>query len=195
MKKSETIIGEKKYGLCVCAMILLIVGVSAGSVYLVSRGDEMGEGIKSFIGEFFSSLPQSDKGQIFKNSLISNLMYLIIIFAAGFFRLGFVVTGALLVRKGFVIGFTAASFFKFYGMKGMLVMLSTMPSALITVPSLMFFSALSVKFSVNPDKRQKKLIFLYIFSLILLISIFCVAALSEGYLTTTFMTWLSPKIN
>ena len=41
----------------------------------------------------------------------------------GFLRFGFIVTGAIIVRKGFIIGFTTASFIKFYGAKGMLVML------------------------------------------------------------------------
>ena len=42
--------------------------------------------------------------------------------------------------KGFIIGFTTASFIKFYGAKGMLVMLSTMPTILMaTIPTLLLF--------------------------------------------------------
>ena len=77
----------------------------------------------------------------------------------------------------------------------MLIMLSTMPAELIAIPTLLFFAAVSVNFSLNRDKKQKKLIISYIFFLILVISIFCVAALAEGFLTTTFMKLISPKIN
>ena len=70
-----------------------------------------------------------------------------IVFLMGFLRFGFIVTGAIIVRKGFIIGFTTASFIKFYGAKGMLVMLSTMPTILITIPTLLLFSAVSIKYS------------------------------------------------
>lgn len=81
----------------------------------------------------------------------------------GFLRFGFIVTGAIIVRKGFIIGFTTASFIKFYGAKGMLVMLSTMPTILITIPTLLLFSAVSIKYSLNSERKSKKIIFSYIF--------------------------------
>lgn len=178
------------------ALILLAIGVTVGSIYLVRVGADSGEGIKTYINNFFSSFAENRNNiEVFKNSLTANLVCIGIIFLMGFFRFGFLITGAILVRKGFVMGFTAASFFKYYGIKGMLVMLSNMPTMLITLPALLFFSAASVRFSLIREKNQKNLIFSYIFFLILAISIFCVASFSEGFLTTTFMTWLSPKIS
>ena len=76
----------------------------------------------------------------------------------------------------------------------MLVMLSTMPTILITIPTLLLFSAVSIKYSLNSKENQKNNFFVYIF-MIIIISIFCVASLSEGYLTTTFMSWVSPKLS
>ena len=73
-------------------------------------------------------------------------------------------------------------------------MLSTMPTILITIPTLLLFSAASIKYSLNSE-RKSKIIFLYIFFMIIIISIFCVASLSEGYLTTTFMSWVSLKLS
>ncbi len=177
------------------AIVLLAVGVTAGSVYLAKNSIDLGEGIKNYIGSFFESFAENrDNITVFKNSLASNLISLAVIFVMGFFRFGCIATGTIIVRKGFILGFTSASFFKFYGLKGMLIMLSNVPTLLITVPALLFFSAISVKFSLNQNKKEKKIIFSYIFFLILMISIFCVAALSEGYLTTTFMSMLSSKI-
>ena len=197
MRLNDTIdTNGKNTGLYAVIIFLLVAGVTAGSAYLARHCADMGEGIRTYIGNFFSSFAENKNNMtVFKNSLTSNLMCLGVIFVMGFFRFGCIVTGAIIVRKGFIMGFTAASFFKFYGLQGMLIMLSTMPTVLITIPALLFFSAVSVKFSLNPDKKQKKLIFSYIFLLILMISTFCVASLAEGYLTTTFMSWISPKIN
>lgn len=194
--QGENYIGKKNRWLYVVVTVLLVIGVTAGSVYLSKHSADMGEGIKNYISSFFNSFAENrNNAAVFKNSLTSNLLSLAVIFAMGFFRFGCIVTGAVIVRKGFIMGFTAASFFKFYGFKGMLIMLSTMPTIIINVPALLFFSAISLKFSLNHDKKQKKLIFSYIFFLILMISIFCVASLSEGYLTTTFMSLISLKIN
>lgn len=193
---AETETGKRNGALYVIVTILLILGTTAGSIYLMKHSENMGEGIQGYISGLFASMKDNaDSMTVFKNSLVSNLVCTGIIFVMGFFRIGCIPTGAILVRKGFVMGFTAASFFKFYGAKGMLIMLSTMPAELIAVPALLIFSAVSVNFSLNRDKRQKKLIISYIFFLVLIISIFCVAALAEGFLTTTFMKLLSPKIN
>ena len=176
------------------ALLLLALGVTAGSMYLAKNSADMGEGIKEYLSRFFTSFSENrNNAAVFKNSLASNLMCAGMNFVMGFFRFGCLGTGALLLRKGFVMGFTAASFFKFYGAQGVLIMLSTMPTALITLPTLIMFSAVSLRFSLNSNKKQKKLIFSYIFFLILTISIFCAASLAEGYLTTTFMTLTIPK--
>lgn len=197
MMLKEAMSEEKKNNpIYVFALILLAIGVVTGSVYLVRVGEASGEGIKTYINNFFASFTENrDNTAVLKNSLTANLINTGIIFLMGFFRFGFLVTGAILVRKGFIMGFTSASFFKYYGFRGILVMLSTMPTMLITLPALLFFSAVSVRFSLIKEKNKKNLIFSYIFFLILAISIFCVASFSEGYLTTTFMTWLSPKMS
>lgn len=179
----------------VIAALLLVAGAAAGSVYLAKNSEVMSEGIKTYLSGFFSTLGEGTaNAAVFKNSLVSNLLCAGIIFLMGFFRFGCIVTGAILVREGFVAGFTAASFFKFYGAKGMLIMLSTMPAALITIPMLLFFSVISIRFSLNRERKKKNLVFFYVFFLILTISIFCVASLCEGYMTTTFMKWIYPKI-
>lgn len=183
-------------GMYMLMMFFLAAGIIAGSVYMVKSGDGMGDGIRSYLENFFASFAENhNNAAVFKNSLASNLITAAIIFVMGFFRLGCIGTAALLLRKGFIVGFTSASFIKCYGAKGILVMLSTMPAVLITLPAMMAFAAVSIRFSLRENKKQKKLIFSYIFFLFLIISIFCAASLADGYLTTTFMTWLSPKIN
>ena len=178
--KLNDIVADEKHGngLLGLLIFLLVVGVTVGSVYLAKNSGD-----------------NKNSMTVFKNSLQANLISVGIVFLMGFLRFGFIITGAIIVRKGFIIGFTTASFIKFYGAKGMLVMLSTMPTILITIPTLLLFSAVSIKYSLNSERKSKKIIFSYIFFMIIIISIFCVASLSEGYLTTTFMSWVSPKLS
>ena len=189
--KLNDIVADEKHGngLLGLLIFLLVVGVTVGSVYLAKNSGDMAEGIKNYIGSFCTAVSENKNSMtVFKNSLQANLISVGIVFLMGFLRFGFIVTGAIIVRKGFIIGFTTASFIKFYGAKGMLVMLSTMPTLLL-------FSAVSIKYSLNSERKSKKIIFSYIFFMIIIISIFCVASLSEGYLTTTFMSWVSPKLS
>ena len=184
--KLNDIVADEKHGngLLGLLIFLLVVGVTVGSVYLAKNSGDMAEGIKNYIGSFCTAVSENKNSMtVFKNSLQANLISVGIVFLMGF------------LRFGFIIGFTTASFIKFYGAKGMLVMLSTMPTILITIPTLLLFSAVSIKYSLNSERKSKKIIFSYIFFMIIIISIFCVASLSEGYLTTTFMSWVSPKLS
>lgn len=196
MRFYDTVHEDKGRGaLCAILIFLLAVGITAGSVYLVKSGAQTGEGIKEYLSNFFLTFSENKNSMaVFKNSLISNLICAAIIFVMGFFRFGPVVTGAIIIRKGFIMGFTAASFFKFYGLKGLVIMLTTMPTVVITIPALLLFSAVSVGFSIKKGEWQKKIIISYIFFMIFIVSIFCVSSLAEGYLTTTFMGWISPKL-
>lgn len=181
--------------LLVLFVCLLIIGILIGSIYLVKLNVEMMNSIKNYITNFFGSIAENKNSfLILKNSLKSNLILTAIIFVMGFFRFGFLAVGLVVVRQGFVMGFTTATFLKLYGGRGMLVMLSTIPTIVITVPALLIFSTVSVSFAMNREKKSKKIIFSYIFFLILTIAIFCVASFFEGYLTTTFMKILSPNM-
>lgn len=181
--------------LFVASFFILVSGVILGSVYLSKLGTDSGEGIKSYLDSFIQTGAERDCFSVFKRALKENLISLAVVFAAGFFRFGIIFTGAAVIRRGFIIGFTASSFIKFYGFKGLLIMSATMPSVLIIIPAFLIFAAVSAKFSVSKEKNQKKFIISYIFFTFFIFSIFCAAALSEGYLTTTFMKLIFPKIS
>ena len=167
--KLNDIVADEKHGngLLGLLIFLLVVGVTVGSVYLAKNSGDMAEGIKNYIGSFCTAVSENKNSMtVFKNSLQANLISVGIVFLMGFLRFGFIVTGAIIVRKGFII-----------------------------IPTLLLFSAVSIKYSLNSERKSKKIIFSYIFFMIIIISIFCVASLSEGYLTTTFMSWVSPKLS
>lgn len=195
MKFMNTENTKPSSGIYAVLLLALAAGIFGGSVYLARGWGEMGEGIAAYLSDFFSSFAENEsQGAVFKTSLASNLLTLGFIFIMGFFRFGALGTGAVIIRRGFIMGFTAASFIKAYGMRGMLIMLSTMPSVLIYIPAMLIFSAVSVGFSRRENKFQKKIIFSYIFFTIIAVSIFCAASFAEGFLTTTFMKLISPNL-
>lgn len=185
----RTFMGEDR-GLGIIALVfgfVLFGGVAAGSIYLV-RHMQGYEGLSEYLTEFFkNTLTGMDKYSVFKNALKSNLIILAVIFCAGFFKLGFIVAAACIMRKGFIIGFTSASFISCFGLKGVLVSLSYLPGLLLILPAFWLFCSVSSEFSLKKDRFQKKFIFSYIFFTIVIITIFCAASFLEGYLTTTFM--------
>lgn len=188
--------GERKNtGIYILLFLALGAGVAGGSIYLIRSWESIGEGIRSYLSGALSEAAHNKSGiSVFKTSFLSNLLTMAVIFVMGFFRFGFLGTGFIIIRKGFVTGFTAASFIRAYGLKGVTAMMASSPSSFITVPALLIFSATSVVFSSKENKFQKKYLFSYIFFSLFMISIFCAASLSEGFLTTIFMKWLEPKI-
>ena len=177
------------------SFLIFTAGTVLGSVYLMKTSAGTDEGLKNYLGAFLASAQGgTDNFAMFRNALKENAFYLLIVFAAGFFRVGIVFIAAAIIRKGFIMGFTAASFVRFYGIKGILVTVSMLPGILLIIPAFLTFSAVSADLSVRREKKEKKIIFFYVLFALIVMSIFCAAALTEGYLTTIFMKWLSPKI-
>ncbi len=178
--------------LFVASFFVLTLGVILGSVYLAYSSSF--DGIKSYLDGFIHSTSEQERFSVFKNSLRGNTIEFLIVFIAGFFKFGAAVSAAAVIRRGFIIGFTVSSFVKVYGLKGLLVMSATMPVTLVIIPAFLIFSAVSVNFSVSKEKNQKNFLISYIFFGFFILTIFCIASLGEGYLTTTFMKWVLPKI-
>lgn len=187
-----TVSAEEKRNTVVYALILiaLAAGTALGSIYLSGSWETAGEGIRQYLGTVFEGAGNATPS--YGSLLLPQLITVGIIFVMGFFHLGFIVTGAVIIRKGFVAGFTAASFVRVYGTRGLLGLLAASPMTVITVPLLVIYSAVSVIYSVNKNKFQKKFIFSYIFFTIFVISIFCAVSFAEGHLATTFMKWFLP---
>lgn len=177
------------------AFLVFTAGIVLGSICLMKTSAVTDEGLKNYLSAFLADAQgNTDNFGIFKNALKENAVYLLIVFISGFFRVGIVFIAAALIRKGFIMGFTAASFIHFYGIKGILVTVSMLPGILLIIPAFLTFSAISADLSVRREKKEKKIVFFYIFFAIIVMTIFCAAALTEGYLTTIFMKWLSPKM-
>lgn len=176
---------------CIAAFFALAAGIIAGSVYLTKTAVSSGEGIKAYLGNFVSTGAEADKFAVFKKAVSENAAMLAVVFISGFFRFGILFTAAAIVRRGFIIGFTTASFIKYYGAKGLLAMSATMPSAIIMLPAFLIFASVSAGFSMMENKRNS-VVFYVLFTIVILV-VFLAAAASEGYITTSFMNLIFPK--
>ena len=169
------------------------VGIIVGSIYAVNMRESAAAALDEYISDF---LKNSDlqKNSIFLSSLVDNLKVFAIIFIAGFFKIGTPAVLACGVTEGFVSGFTTAAMIKLKAVNGLWISLASLPAALIFVADLVFFGAYSMDFGITLGKKD---VFLkksyFIFSLIAL-TIFCVAALCDGYITTIFMKMLVTKM-
>ena len=169
---------------------LLFAGVVLGSAYQMKISD--GNGVQNYLTNFFEQIKGgADSRAIFQNAVKENFICLGIIFIAGFFRIGFVFAGAAVLRRGFVIGFTAAGFVKYFGAKGLLAVLSTLPGTILIIPGLLFFSSLSSAYGLKSEKTDKGYVISYILFALITGAIFCISALAEGYLTTIFIKQLA----
>ena len=186
---------KDKTFITILAFIVLTAGIVIGSVMLMKVGADGSEGLKNYLNAFIQNSQQEiDKTAIFQSALKENIIYLLIIFFSGFFRIGVVFIAAALIRKGFIMGFTAAALVRFFGWKGILVTASMLPGILLIIPAFLIFSALSADFALSGVKKEKQYILCFLFFAIITVIIFCAAAFAEGWLTTAFMKWLSAKI-
>lgn len=187
--------GNKNTVFVALSTLVLLIGVALGSVYLVKMGADAEEGLRGYLNNFAQTAAQGrDGAEIFKKALISNSIMLAVMFFAGFFRFGMIASAAVIARKGFIIGFTAASFMKCYGAVGILIMAAQLPALLAAVPAFLFYSAVSAGFSSGRRAGSSSPGAYILFTLIIL-AIFCAAAAAEGYLTTAIMKFLFVKIN
>lgn len=188
IKKLKT--GQK---LIIILLTSFICGIIIGAFHMAFSAENTE--LYSYLNNFLNSITNTtDKFAIFKSSFSDNLKLLLIITLCGFFKFGFLGNIFCCSAKGFTIGFTTSSFLRYYGIRGLLIPLSSFLSTIIFLPVFIIFCAYSSYFSLKCKKNEKKITaFFLIFSLICF-SIFCVVSFSDAYLTTTFMKIFSPYL-
>ena len=87
---------------------------------------------------------------VFKNSILSNISYSFIIWVLGLTILGLLINIFILYIKGFIFGFSLASFIITYGYKGILLsVLYTLFGQLFNLLVVMMITIYSMMFSIN----------------------------------------------
>lgn len=174
-------------------LTVFTVGIIIGSCYAVGISGETAEEIHSYLSSFFENNTRSAT-EIFLASFLNNLKLFSVIFIAGFFKFGMPATLGMGCMEGFTSGFTTAALIKLMGWKGFFIGLSSVFSVLIFVLNMIFYGAYSIFFSISEGKRDKFSKKNYMIISLISLTIFCVASLFDGYITTIFMKLVVTKL-
>lgn len=178
---------------------ILFLGVISGAIFsnIIDLNDKklVIDKITLFISNINNQTINSIS--VFKNSIITNLSYSIIIWILGMTIIGILVNIFLLYLKGFIFGFSLSSFILTYSYKGIILsvlytffvqLLNLIVIMILTIYSIMFTynllkQIIKSKQSLNLPKYFKN--YLLIFLITIVISI--ISSVSEAFLFPTII--------
>ena len=194
MKKSNQLLSiilpNKKTNIFIISLIIL--GITIGSLYasMLNINDQalVIDKIKSFITNINNASISSLN--LFKNSLIINLLYVITIWIFGLTLCGSIIAIILLLIKNFILGFSIASFIITYSYKGLLLsFLYLIFGELTNILVILLITTYTITYTINIIKKYLKqhnhnYNFLKPYSIILLISLILslISAVSNSFL-------------
>lgn len=175
------------------ASICLFAGIAAGAAYMAASAGE--NELYEYLTRCFDGFSaNNNRFEIFKNSLSDNLKLIVAITACSFFRLGAVGSLGCCLFKGFTCGFTTAAFVKYYGVRGLLVPISSVFATAVFIPPLIIFCACSADFSLTCGKKDRGRLASFLTLAAICAIFFCVASFFDGYVTSTLIKLLRPFI-
>ncbi len=185
---------RKQKKMCLFLFIILIMGLIFGSVF-VGVLDEHDKGVvANHIFSFFEHIKKGtiDYGLALKNSLSSNLLFVLIIWLLGISVIGIPIIIFILFIKGFIVGFVVSAMIINYNFLGVFAAFSYIfPHIIITSLTLLVLCCYSLQLSFNLfwsviQRRTinfKNIINNYFFVLLLCIIIMFLASLLEVYVS------------
>ena len=131
--------------------VIAILGIIAGSLFMIILSKNDKDTVLSAIKGFFDKLINNKFNFVgtLKNTLISNLLFSLIIWIIGISVVGVLVVVAIIFYKSFSLGFTIASIIYTYSVKGCLIaIIYTFPHMVINLLILLYLSSYSIKLSI-----------------------------------------------
>lgn len=190
---------SKRNNILLVISIVFLIGLVFGSIYITILDTKEKTTILNEVNNYFLScdnLTFSDKIEVFKNSLISNLLYFISMWLLGICVIGIPIIIVMLFFKSFILGFSVSSIFAKYGFKGILgAFFYIFPSSLVTSLLALFLGAYSLilslklmkgaasKGTINFRTFMGKYFFLLLISI--LISVLC--ALFDAFVSPSLL--------
>ena len=180
-------------------LAILFLGIISGAIFanIIDLNDQ-----KLVIDKIKLLLSNIDKHQInsllaFKNSILTNLTYSLIIWILGLTVIGLLFNTFLVYITGFILGFSISAFIITYSYKGIILsLLYTLFGQLLNIIVIMILTIYSIMFSMNLIKQitknkaniniQKQFKnYSIIFILTIIISL--ISSLSESFLFPTLI--------
>ena len=188
----------KKNNLTVIVLVIFIIGLIFGSIYITILSNDQKTTILKQVTQYYKDIPKStfdDKLDIFRNSLLSNIIYISTIWILGISLIGLPIIFIMLFFKSFILGFSVSSIFAKYGIKGIFkVLLYLLPTNIVITIFTIFLSAYSILISINifktAFKKQtinfKTFMGKYLFILVIGILICILCALYDAFINPFF---------
>ena len=127
---------SKRNNFLILILVIFILGLIFGSIYITILGKSEKNLIINSVSNYFNELKNinfDNSINVFKNSLISNLLYNVSMWLLGLSAIGLPIIIIMIFFKSFVLSFSISSIIAKYGFKGILgALLYIFPSPLIT---------------------------------------------------------------
>ena len=182
---------EKVKTLALVLFFVFVLGVVSGTIFYMKSGEKREYANGEIVKVSDIMIKDGSEWGIVKNVFIENIVNAFLIFFSAFFKAGFFITILTIMRNGFIAGFFSATAIGAFGIKGALIPATVITDLVPGVILFIIFGSISMLYSMGKIENRKKFL---IFFLIFLISTFCVLALLRGFVTTTFMKFVYPKI-
>jgi len=182
--------------------LFLIAGIILGSISVNMVSDGQLNNILSFINGFLSNVNNIsfDSSTVFYLSLSNNLKTALVLILLGITVIGAPLIFALILFRGFSLGFTVGFFIGELGIKGAIFSLfSILPQNIFIIPSILSIGVAGIAFSATIFKNRGRLYpgeysqimtsymaFNVFFCIVLVMS-----SLIEGYISPIFIKFLS----
>ena len=180
---------------------LLFIGIISGCIFNVLLVKQDQEIVKTYLVNFIELIKNNKLNYIntFKDSIIFNYLYIIIIWLLGVSIIGIPFIFFIFFGKSFTLGFTLSTIIKNYGIRGCLLSLGyVFPHYIINILVFLILTAYSTVLSLKLIKciiRKKNIDFKPImkkYSFILLISLILIllTSLYESFIMPTVVKYI-----
>lgn len=131
--------------------VIAIVGIIAGSIFMIVLSKNDKETVLNSIKDFFNKLINNKFNFVgtLKNTAISNFLFSFIIWVIGISVVGVLIVIFIIFYKSFTLGFTISSIIYTYSIKGtLLALIYVFPHMVINLLVLLYLSSYSIKLSI-----------------------------------------------
>lgn len=143
IKIKQTIKNKLLFKLLITTVISVIFGLLYTAI--LSKTDK--EFIKESFTSFFNNLEKLNYLEAFKNCILSNSIYTLIIWLLGISIIGIPIIIIILILKSFMLGFTISSILYFYKFKGILITIFYIIPLVINLFATIYLSYYGISFS------------------------------------------------
>lgn len=185
----------------IVVIMIFIIGITAGVIFINNAAEDELTEIQSYVTNFIDSINQGsyiDKTELLRESLFDDLILILSMWFAGSTAIGIPIVFAILIYRGFCIGYTVSAIIAVLGtQKGVTFLLATiLLQNIIFIPVIIVMTVSCIKLykSIMKDKRRENIkieIIRHTFISIILLIFLAISSLVEVYISTNILTMIA----